>query len=470
VSLPPTRVTGVTPGGVPSVDPFAARIGEVLGGKWLLEELLGVGGMAAVYAARHRVAENRVAVKILHPEVARVDEARQRFEQEAQAVARLGHPGVVEIYDVDVSERGESFLVMERLRGESVATRRSRGQVGVEELLWIIDQTLEVLVAAHGMGIIHRDIKPDNLFLVEGGRLKVLDFGIARVRHASAMRVRTATGAALGTVSYAPPAQLTGGGADHRADIYAVGATMFELAAGRAIHSATNEQQLLVKMMTEPAPPLCQVAPAIPPAIGSIVDRALAFSADDRYPDAATMLGDVRAVREGLPPPFASQAGPATPTAVAAATSPDLGPDRPVAAMTVAPAPTQSAGSRTILAVVLASILGGALLVLLVAFAFGDDESATADDAPRRARETDVEDRDETDEAADETGGDDEIDGARTENKPASRSKYESEQEREARKKAEERAREARKKAEEREREARKKEKEKRKDRKKRGR
>jgi eukaryotic-like serine/threonine-protein kinase len=384
-NLPPTRVTGAArSAGESSVDPFASRLGEVVGGKWQLDELLGVGGMGAVYGARHCVAKNRVAVKILHPEVARNAEARQRFEQEAHAVARLRHPGVVEIFDIDVSERGEAFLVMERLSGESLSARRRAGPLEGDELLGAIDQTLEVLVDAHAMGIVHRDIKPDNLFLTESGRLKVLDFGIARVRHESAMRVRTATGVALATVSYAPPEQLTGVGVDHRADIFALGATMFELASGRTVHTATTEQQLLVKMMTEPAPPLASVAPDVPAPIASIVDRALAFAADDRYPDAATMLADVRAVRAGGAPPFASAAPPLAPVAAVTAQQ------DPVTHVQ----PPRNASSRRVMWVAALGVFAGISLVLLFVLALGDDAETTSTHRDLPARDVAEEDED----------------------------------------------------------------------------
>jgi len=143
---------------------FEARVGTVLRGKWTLERLLGVGGMAAVYAARHKIGRLD-AIKILHPEVARSGDARARFEQEAHAVNRLRHPGAVEIRDLETTEDGAPFIVMELLDGEPLSEIAKRsGGLGADQVLRYADALLDVLAAAHAQGIIHRDIKPDNLF------------------------------------------------------------------------------------------------------------------------------------------------------------------------------------------------------------------------------------------------------------------------------------------------------------------
>jgi serine/threonine protein kinase len=218
------------------------------------------------------------------------------------------------VFDVDVSDAGEPYLVMELLEGESLQNRHDRVPVDPPTLLGFVDQLLDVLAIAHDAGIVHRDIKPDNLFIDKRAGLKVLDFGIARVRHATAMIVRTKTGSALGTPSYMPPEQMTGLDVDHRADIFAVGATMFELCAGRPIHVGDNPQMLVAKIMTEQAAPLASLAPQLSPHLCAVVDRALAFDAADRYPDARTMRADVRAVQAGSPPPYASAHAPVTPT------------------------------------------------------------------------------------------------------------------------------------------------------------
>ncbi|WP_437732432.1 protein kinase domain-containing protein [Sorangium sp. So ce1335] len=282
------------------------RVGTTLRGKWTIDRLLGIGGMAAVYAATHKIGR-REAIKILHPEVARSKDLRARFEREAQAVNQFHHPGVVEIRDIDMTEDGAPFLVMELLEGESLADRLQRlGNIETGEMLRLMDELLDVLGAAHERGIIHRDIKLDNLFVETTGRLKVLDFGIARMRDGVKTAMRTRTGATLGTVSYMAPEQVRGISVDHRADLFAAGATMFRVVAKRRIHEARTESELLVKMATMAAPPLASVAPEAPHGLCVVVDRALAFDRERRYPDARTMQGDIRALLRGEPPPHAT--------------------------------------------------------------------------------------------------------------------------------------------------------------------
>ncbi|WP_437711517.1 protein kinase [Sorangium sp. So ce448] len=326
------------------------RVGTTLRGKWTIDRLVGIGGMAAVYAATHKIGR-REAIKILHPEVARSKDLRARFEREAQAVNRFQHPGVVEIRDIDVTEDGAPFLVMELLDGESLADRIQRlGSIEPGEMLRLMDELLDVLGAAHGQGIIHRDIKLDNLFLEKTGRLKVLDFGIARMRDGVKTAMRTRTGATLGTVSYMAPEQVRGISVDHRADLFAVGATMFRVIAKRRIHEARTESELLVKMATMAAPPLASVAPETPHGLCLVVDRALAFDRDRRYPDARTMQADVRALLHGAAPPHASArlaagdvpsagAPPLSPMLLAAAASADAQAEPP-------PRPAAPSGAR----------------------------------------------------------------------------------------------------------------------------
>jgi serine/threonine-protein kinase len=288
----------------PDAATLAERIGRVICGKWTLERLIGAGGMAAVYAARHEIGRHE-AIKILHPEVALDKELVARLKREAHAVNRFSHPGVVEIRDVDVSDEGEPFLVMELLEGESLARRLKRGPLEVDEALRVAEELCDVLVAAHAEGVIHRDIKPSNLFIEKDGRVRVLDFGVAQLKRGPGTLV-TEAGTAIGTVAYMPPEQLRGDAIDHRADLYAVGATLFRLIGNEKVHGALEEAQLAQKLLTEPARPLHTVAPDVPMGAQLIVDRALAFLPERRYPDAATMLADVKAARAGEPPPYAT--------------------------------------------------------------------------------------------------------------------------------------------------------------------
>jgi eukaryotic-like serine/threonine-protein kinase len=281
------------------------RVGQTLRGKWTLERLLGSGGMAAVYVAHHKIGR-RDAIKILHPEIAENKDLAARFEQEAHAVNRFRHPGAVSILDVDTTEDGAPFLVMELLEGESLEQRRKRGPIDPAEALRLADELLDVLAAAHASDIIHRDIKPDNLFVLPDGRLKVLDFGIARMRQGKSRTKFTAFGVTIGTLAYMPPEQVAGDAIDARADLFAVGCTMFEMASGRLPHEGSTEIELMVKMGMMPAPPLASVFPGADPGLCLVVDRALAFDKERRYPDALTMQADVRALRAGGAPRYAT--------------------------------------------------------------------------------------------------------------------------------------------------------------------
>jgi serine/threonine-protein kinase len=367
-------------------DLFAERrVGTMLRDKWKLERLLGTGGMAAVYVGVHKIGR-REAIKILHPEVARSPELRARFEQEAHAVNRLRHPGAVAIHDIDVAEDGAPFLVMELLEGESLAERAQRlGGIETGEMLRLVDELLDVLAAAHAQGIIHRDIKLDNLFVQRDGGLKVLDFGIARVR--DGMRsLHTRTGAALGTTPYMAPEQIRGVDVDARVDLFAVGATMFRLVAGRRVHEAETEPMMMVKMATQPAPPLASVAPSASPGICRVVDRALQFDRDQRYPDALTMQRDVQALRAVGAAPQASLTVPAearspapSPPLAAAPTVTEPAPARAAAG----PAPVAAGVSRKWIAIYAVTVF--ASLVLLVVIVLMNRSGEGAAPRPRGA-------------------------------------------------------------------------------------
>lgn len=302
------------------IDASLRRVGTTIRNKWTLERLLGTGGMAAVYVGIHRIGR-RDALKILHPQAAQSKEICRRFEREAHVANRFRHAGAVEIRDIDVTEDGVPFLVMELLDGESLADREQRlGRILLPDVLRFAEQMLDTLDAAHAQGIIHRDIKPDNLYVIGGDnqgrtpegrgseRIKVLDFGLARIRQDSSVQGElTRMGLVLGTTPYMPPEQARGDNIDLRADLFAVGATMFRLLSGRHIHDAKNNFELLRKMRANPAPPLAARAREVARDVCLVVDRALAFDRDHRYPNAGLMLEDIRAVTRGEPPPHASR-------------------------------------------------------------------------------------------------------------------------------------------------------------------
>ena len=271
--------------------------------KWTLERLLGVGGMGAVYAARHRNGA-RAAVKVLSPSMGRLPHIRKRFLHEGYAANRVDHAGAVKVLDDDViqdgSDEGTAYLVMELLDGEPLSDRaKSDPPLTERDLLEIADGVLAVLDAAHANGVVHRDLKPDNLFLArdperEGTQIKVLDFGLARLLEA---REQTIAGMALGTPTYMSPEQAAGhvDEIDGRTDIYALGSILFQLVSNKRIHDAAHTLGLVVRMATTPAPKLRTVAPDVSEPFARIVDHALEFKREDRYPTAAAMRTDVQA-------------------------------------------------------------------------------------------------------------------------------------------------------------------------------
>jgi eukaryotic-like serine/threonine-protein kinase len=286
----------------------AERVGTVLNDKWTLERLLGVGGMAAVYAGRHRNGA-RAAVKILHPELARHKEVRERFQREGYAANKVDHPGVVKVLDDDIvsagPDAGSAYLVMELLDGESLQDRLERGAVlGEREFLRLASDVLEVLQAAHERGVVHRDLKPENLFFARGEakagktRVKVLDFGLARLLDTQAI---TTYGLALGTPSFMSPEQAAGRTheVDGRTDLFALAATGFRLRAGRRIHEAESPMEVVAKMSRLPAPRIATIAADVSAPFARVIDRALEFKREDRYESAEAMRRDVaRALAE----------------------------------------------------------------------------------------------------------------------------------------------------------------------------
>jgi serine/threonine-protein kinase len=267
----------------------ASRVGTILKGKWQLDAILGSGGTATVYAATHRNG-NRVAVKVLHPCFSSMPTERERFAREGFLANKVEHPDVVRVLDEDVDDDGSPFLVMELLEGEPLVARwKTAGyRLPVPEVLWIADRLLAVLEAAHAHGIVHRDVKPENLFLTAAGELKVLDFGIARMRGVGSGTMR---GIVLGTPGFTAPEQARGEwdvvGA--RTDIWAVGATLFALLTGRLVHEEERTAAHLLRVAMEPVPPVRQLEANLPDCVARVVDRALAFSPQNRFQTAMEM-------------------------------------------------------------------------------------------------------------------------------------------------------------------------------------
>jgi serine/threonine-protein kinase len=278
-------------------------VGTTLVGKWHLDALLGVGGMAAVYAATHRNGK-RVAVKVLHAAVEDDPNTRGRFLREGYVANQIGHPSVPSVLDDDETEDGRFFLVMDLLEGEPLDKRLERkGPLGAEEVLVIADQVLDVLTIAHDKGITHRDLKPDNLFLDREGKLHVLDFGIARMRDGLKRDTfATRLGDLMGSLEFMPPEQARGqwDKVDAQSDLWALGASIFNLLTGHTVHTAASAGEMMRRVATTPAPPLTRVLPPAHRSVSEIVDRALAFEKGQRWHDARAMRVAVQAAYAAL--------------------------------------------------------------------------------------------------------------------------------------------------------------------------
>lgn len=307
-----------------------ARRGEVLRSKWRIDSLIGVGGMASVFAATHRNG-NRVAIKMLHPHLSADTVVRDRFLREGYVANAVGHVGSVRVLDDDTTDDGAVFLVMELLDGQTLGAmwEAAGRRLDVAHVLWSTDGLLDVLAAAHEKGIVHRDVKPENVFVTVDGVVKVLDFGIARLRDFSSAATATRAGSMLGTPAFMPPEQALGrmDDVDGRSDLWAVGATMFSLLTGRLVHLGETANELLVAAATRQAPQILLVMPELPLDLAMIIDAALAYDKANRWPDARSMQEALRAFSAGVPGGvIALHASPSMPpTATIAASPPEFG-------------------------------------------------------------------------------------------------------------------------------------------------
>lgn len=267
-----------------------SRVGTTVGGRFLLERVLGIGGTAAVYAARHRNGR-ALAVKVLHPEYAHHPTVRQRFLAEGYAANRVDHPDAVAVLDEGEDDAGNVYMVMELLRGQSLMDRLERGPLPKADVVSIALSVLGVLAQAHARGVVHRDIKPANLFETDAGAIKVLDFGIARVE-GSRGAPATRPGTTLGTPAFMAP-ELAAGKLDQLdalTDIWALGATMFQLLSGETVHTAQSDNEALVLAATRPARSLATLRPDLEPSLVHTIDRALSFDRRARWPNAQAMI------------------------------------------------------------------------------------------------------------------------------------------------------------------------------------
>lgn len=279
------------------------RVGRVLRDKWHLDEVIGTGGFSAVYAATHRNGK-RVAIKILNPELSAIETARSRFLREAYAVNAVEHPGMVSVVDDDVDDDGCVFLVMDLLEGETLEERRQRagGSLDFDDVFTMADEVLDVLAAAHEKGVIHRDLKPENVFICKSGQIKLLDFGVAKLRETPHAKALTVNGIVIGTPAFMPPEQARGQWeqVDERSDVWSMGATMFTVLTGQLVHGHLNAHEALIASVSKPAPSLDEVSPGAPRSLVAFMARALAFDRANRFQSAREMQRAVRALLSEL--------------------------------------------------------------------------------------------------------------------------------------------------------------------------
>lgn len=269
-------------------------IGKRLDGRYEIHELLGVGGMAYVYKAYDNIEKRWVAIKILKEELAGNSDFLRRFRNESKAIAVLSHPNIVKIYDVSFGDRIQ-YIVMEYIDGITLKQYiEQQGEIKWREALYFTVQILRALQHAHEKGIIHRDIKPQNIMLLEDGTIKVTDFGIARFSQAE---TQTMTDKAIGSVHYIAPEQARGGYINDKADIYSVGVMLYEMLTGQLPFVADNAVSVaIMQMQAEPTPP-SRINPSIPKGLEEITMHAMEKNPAQRFPSAADMLEDVERFR-----------------------------------------------------------------------------------------------------------------------------------------------------------------------------
>jgi serine/threonine protein kinase/Tol biopolymer transport system component len=288
-------------------------------GPYEIVSALGAGGMGEVYRARDTRLERTVAIKVLPEHLSASPESRQRFEREARTISRLSHPHICALYDIGRHDDIE-YLVMEYLEGQTLADRLAKGRLTLEQTLTCGMEIADALDKAHRQGIVHRDLKPGNAMLTRSG-VKLLDFGLAKAMEPAtptagltALPTRealTQEGTILGTTQYMSPEQLEGKDADARTDIFALGATLYEMATGKKAFTGSTQASLISAILRDDPPPISQIQPMSPPALDRVVKTCLAKDPEDRWQSAADIRRELQWIAEG------SAAGVAAPLRVA---------------------------------------------------------------------------------------------------------------------------------------------------------
>ncbi|MFL5970030.1 MAG: protein kinase domain-containing protein [Gaiellaceae bacterium] len=267
-------------------------VGEKIAGRYEVEELVGHGGMSSVYKARDSLLERNVALKILHEQYNADDDFVERFKREARSVAQLQHPNIVTVIDRGEDD-GRQYIVFEYIDGENLKELVVRkGRLDVREALEIADEVARGLAFAHQQGVIHRDVKPQNVLLNGDGRAKVTDFGIARTLDVDGM---TQTGTVLGTSNYIAPEQASGERVDVQSDVYALGVVLYELLAGDVPFPGESFVAVAMKHVHEPPPNLLDVRKDVPLRVAAAVDRALEKDPEQRFPTMDAFAAELEA-------------------------------------------------------------------------------------------------------------------------------------------------------------------------------